>query len=82
VLDDIAWPEKAVPAMSTGVAFFNRFRDSVASAFYSSPTGWKDLQYVGNVFNPNWNGCPEPALRKLGVSYAEYDASLAAGRKS
>jgi gluconate 2-dehydrogenase gamma chain len=82
VLDDIAWPAKAPPTMSTGVAFFNRFRDSIASAFYSSATGWKDLQYVGNVFNPNWNGCPEPALRKLGVSYAEYDASLAAGRKS
>ncbi len=82
VLDDIAWPTRAAPGMSTGVAFFNRFRDSIASGFYSSATGWKDLQYIGNVFNPNWNGCPEPALRKLGVSYAEYDASLAAGRKS
>ena len=82
VLDDIAWPKKAPPSMSNGVAFFNRFRDAIASGFYSSATGWKDLQYIGNVFNPNWNGCPEPALRKLGVSYAEYDASLAAGRKS
>ena len=82
ILDDIAWPKKAPPSMSNGVAFFNRFRDAIASGFYSSATGWKDLQYVGNVFNPNWNGCPEPALRKLGVSYAEYDASLAAGRKS
>ena len=82
VLDDIAWPKKAAPSMSNGVAFFNRFRDAIASGFYSSAIGWKDLQYVGNVFNPNWNGCPEPALRKLGVSYAEYDASLAAGRKS
>lgn len=80
VLDDIAWPKKASPAMSTGVAFFNRFRDSIASGFYSSPMGWKDLQYVGNVFNPNWNGCPEPATAKLGVSYAEYDAALAAQR--
>ena len=82
VLDDIAWPKKAPAAMSTGVAFFTRFRDSIASAFYSSPIGWKDLQYVGNVFNPNWNGCPESATRKLGVSYAEYDAALAAQRGS
>ena len=80
VLDDIAWPKKAPPELSSGVAFFTRFRDSIASAFYSSPMGWKDLQYMGNVFNPNWDGCPEPALRKLGVSYAEYDASLAAQR--
>ena len=82
VLDDIAWPKKAPAAMSTGVAFFNRFRDSIASAFYSSPIGWKDLQYLGNTFNPNWNGCPESATRKLGVSYAEYDAALAAQRGS
>jgi gluconate 2-dehydrogenase subunit 3-like protein len=80
VLDDIAWPKKAAPAMSTGVAFFTRFRDAIASGFYSSATGWKDLQYVGNVFNPNWNGCPDSATQKLGVSYAEYDAALAAQR--
>jgi gluconate 2-dehydrogenase gamma chain len=82
VLDDIAWPKKATPAMSTGVAFFTRFRDSIASAFYSSAMGWKDLQYIGNTFNPNWNGCPEAATAKLGVSYAEYDAALAAQRGS
>jgi gluconate 2-dehydrogenase gamma chain len=82
VLDDIAWPKKSAPAMSTGVAFFTRFRDAIASAFYSSAMGWKDLQYIGNTFNPNWNGCPEAATTKLGVSYAEYDAALAAQRGS
>ncbi|HEX2781392.1 MAG TPA: gluconate 2-dehydrogenase subunit 3 family protein [Gemmatimonadaceae bacterium] len=82
ILDDIAWPKKARPEMSSGVAFFNRFRDAVASAFFSSAEGWKDLQYIGNTFNPNWNGCPRPALDKLGVSYEEYDASLAARRKA
>jgi len=69
ILDDIAWPKKARPEMSQGVAFFNRFRDATASAFFSSAMGWQDLRYVGNVFNPNWNGCPQPALDKLGVSY-------------
>ena len=82
ILDDIAWPKKARPEMSSGVAFFNRFRDAVASAFFSSAEGWKDLRYIGNTFNPNWNGCPKPALDKLGVSYEEFDASLAARRKS
>lgn len=82
VLDDIAWPKKAAPGMSTGVAFFTRFRDAIASGFYSSAMGWKDLQYIGNTFNPNWNGCPEAATSKLGVSYAEYDAALAAQRGS
>jgi hypothetical protein len=55
--------------MSHGVAFFNRLRDMAASGFYSSALGWKDLQYIGNVFNPAYDGCPPAALEKLGVSY-------------
>jgi gluconate 2-dehydrogenase gamma chain len=69
ILDDIAWPRKAKPAMGPGVSFFNRFRDLTASGFFSSAMGWRDLQYIGNVYNPGWNGCPQPALDKLGVSY-------------
>jgi hypothetical protein len=37
--------------------------------------GWKDLRYLGNVFNPNWDGCPQAALDKLGVSYSVMGAS-------
>ena len=69
ILDDIAWPNKARPEMSHGVAFFNRFRDMTASGFFSSETGWKDLRYMGNTFVPEWTGCPPEALAKLGVSY-------------
>jgi gluconate 2-dehydrogenase gamma chain len=68
VLDDIAWPAKARPEMSHGVAFFNRFRDLTAAGFFSSEMGWKDVRYVGNVFAPNWAGCPPEALSKLGVT--------------
>jgi hypothetical protein len=76
LLDDIAYPKKAKPEMKRGAAWFDRFRASVGSAFFSSAMGWQDLRYIGNVFNPNWNGCPDAATRKLGVSYAEYEASL------
>ena len=69
VLDDIAWPEKARPEMSYGVSFFNRFRDMTAAAFFSSQMGWKDLQYMGHTFVPEWQGCPPAALQKLDVSY-------------
>jgi gluconate 2-dehydrogenase gamma chain len=69
ILDDIAYPDKAPPNMSYGVFFFNRLRDMTASGFYSSATGWKDVQYIGNVFNPGYDGCPPAALEKLGVSY-------------
>ena len=69
ILDDIAWPARARPEMSHGVAFFSRFRDMVASGFWSSRTGVQDLRYVGNVPVPEWRGCSDEALRKLGVSY-------------
>jgi gluconate 2-dehydrogenase gamma chain len=68
ILDDIAWPAKARPEMSPGVAFFNRMRDFTASGFFSSHMGWQDLDYRGNVFNPHWDGCPPEAMAKLGVS--------------
>ena len=69
ILDDIAWPDRVRPGMRQGAAFFAHFRDMVAAGFFSSAMGYKDLQYLGNVFNPSWNGCPEAALRKLGVNY-------------
>lgn len=69
ILDDIAWPKKAKPEMSQGVAFFTRFRDLTASGFFSSEMGYKDVRFVGNVFNPNFNGCPPEAMAKLGVSH-------------
>ncbi len=71
VLDDIAWPKKAKPEMSQGVAFFNMFRDMTASGFWSSKIGIADLDYRGNEFVREWTGCPEPALRKLGVQYED-----------
>jgi hypothetical protein len=69
LLDDIAWPDKAAPELSQGVAFFNRFRDLTASGFFSSKLGVADLRYKGNTVVPVWKGCPDEALAKLGVSY-------------
>jgi gluconate 2-dehydrogenase subunit 3-like protein len=69
LLDQIAWPAKAKPEMSQGVAFFNAFRDLTASGFWSSEMGVKDLRYQGNSVVPEWTGCPETVLRKIGVRY-------------
>jgi gluconate 2-dehydrogenase subunit 3-like protein len=68
VLDDIAWPAKTPAGMSHGIAFFNTFRDLTASGFWTSKMGIKDLQYIGNVFVPEWKGCPDEVLKKLGVT--------------
>jgi hypothetical protein len=75
ILNDIAWPARAPAGMADGVGFFNRFRDLTATGFWTSQIGVKDLRYMGNVINPNWDGCPPAALRKLGVSYAKFDRS-------
>jgi gluconate 2-dehydrogenase gamma chain len=69
ILDDIAWPARTAPALANGAAFFSDLRDLVATAFWSSRVGVGDLQYQGNVALPEWTGCPDAALRKLGVSY-------------
>ena len=69
VLNGIAWPAQARQELSHGVEFFNRFRDLTASGYWSSKMGVEDLQYIGNTFNPGWNGCGDEQLRKLGVSY-------------
>jgi hypothetical protein len=69
ILDEIAWPAKgkAKKELSQGIAFFNSFRDLTATGFWTSKMGIDDLQYMGNVANPNWNGCPDDACRHLGV---------------
>jgi hypothetical protein len=67
VLDEISWPQKAPAGLSHGVAFFNSFRDLTASGFWTSKMGIKDLDYQGNVFVPEWKGCPDAVLKKLGV---------------
>jgi len=67
LLDDIAYPKRARPAMQPGVAFFNRFRDLVLSGFWSSKVGVEDLRYLGNTFVTQWTGCPPEVLAHLRV---------------
>jgi hypothetical protein len=69
ILDDIAWPKRATDAFKEPVAFFNEFRNLTATGYWSSQVGVEDIKYIGNTFVPVWNGCPEPQLKKLGVSY-------------
>ena len=57
-LDRIAYPESAGPEMQYGVVFFNRFRNLVASGFWTSKMGIEDLEYMGNEYVANWTGCP------------------------
>jgi hypothetical protein len=69
LLDEIAYTSNPDPGLSHHVAFFSSFRDLTASGFWSTKMGIADLQYKGNVFVDEWDGCPETALKKLGVTY-------------
>jgi hypothetical protein len=69
VLDEVAWPDRTPPQLRRGAQWFTSFRDLTGAGFFSSRVGFEDLQFMGNTVVPEWTGCPEPALRKLGVSY-------------
>ena len=69
VLDDIAWPDRTPERLRQAAEFFSNFRDLTASGFWTSRLGIDDLQYQGNDYVVEWTGCPEAALRKLGVRY-------------
>jgi len=70
IVDDIAYPEQAKPAMKQGVAFFNLMRDLTMTGFYTTEMGFKDLGYIGN--QPNvWQGVPEEVLKQYGLTGAE-----------
>lgn len=67
IVDDIAWPNNPKPEFSQGTAFFTVFRDLTASGFWTSKMGIEDLGYMGNVPVAEWKGCPDEALRHLGL---------------
>lgn len=70
IVDEIAWPAKAKPAMAPGVAFFSLVRNLTATGFYTSEIGVKDVGYVGNKPN-QWNGVPNEVLKQYNLAYSE-----------
>lgn len=70
MVDAIAYPDKAEPAMKPGVKFFNHMRNLVLTGFYTSEIGIKDIGYKGNTPN-EWDGVPDEVLKKHGLSYDE-----------
>ena len=83
VIDDIAYTEiryeengrevikgQVKPGMQQGVSFFNKMRDMVATGFYTSQIGVKDIGYIGNGAN-QWNGVPDDVLKQYGLAYTE-----------
>ena len=84
VVDDIAYPVieyaddkgnkikkgNVKPGMEQGVAFFSNMRDMVATGFYTSQIGVKDIGYAGNS-PTQWNGVPAEVLKQYNLAYTE-----------
>jgi gluconate 2-dehydrogenase gamma chain len=70
MVNEIAWPGKAKPEMRQGVAFLNEIRNQVATGFFTSEMGVKDIGYIGNA--PfQWNGVPADVLKQYNLAYTE-----------
>jgi len=70
MVDEIAWPGRAKPEMRQGVVFFNLMRNLVATGFYTSEMGVKDIGYIGNA-PYQWNGVPADVLKQYNLAYTE-----------
>ena len=67
ICDDICYEPKTAPKFARAAAFFARYRDLTVGAFYSTPPGWKDIGYIGNVPLAKFDGPPAALLQKLGL---------------
>ena len=73
ICDDICFTKTAKPEFRKAAVFFTKFRTLSASAYYSTPAGWKAVGYVGNIPLPKFEGPPKAVLDKLGVTQTVVD---------
>lgn len=67
IADDICGKTAVKKEFKPAQNFFNRFRYLAASGYYTTPQGWKDIGYVGNVPTVNFDGPTPEALKHLGL---------------
>jgi Gluconate 2-dehydrogenase subunit 3 len=65
ICDDICFVRNAKPEFKTAANFFAKFRNLAAGGFYTTPQGWKDIQYTGNVALAKFDGPPPEVLKFL-----------------
>ena len=65
---DIAYPAKANPEFSAGVAFFSRMRNLTATGYFTSKAGIADIGYMGNTPH-QWAGPPQDVLEEFGLRF-------------
>lgn len=67
ICDDICFTPKAAPEFRSAATFFAVFRDLTTGGFYTTPAGWKDIGYLGNVALAHFDGPPPEVLKYVGL---------------
>ena len=67
ICDEICYLPNARPELEAAALFFDKVRDLTSTAFWTTPEGMEDLQYVGNVPLPRWDPPPPEVLRHIGL---------------
>jgi hypothetical protein len=65
ICDDICSVQNAGASFQAAARFFAKFRDLAMGAFFSSPDGMRDIQYLGNVPLTKFDGPPPEVLAYL-----------------
>ena len=67
ICDDICYTPKAKPEFQAAARFFSLVRNLVATGFYTTDAGMKDIGYIGNVPLAKWEMPPAAVLKQLGL---------------
>lgn len=68
ICEDIHYLPDARPELRYGAVFFSLVRRLTATGFYTTPTGMRDLPFLGNTPQLAWKGPPETVLQHLGIA--------------
>lgn len=67
ICDDICYIPNAKPQFASAALFFKTVRDQTQTAFYTTPEGWKDIGYIGNVPLAKFDGPSMEIQKKIGL---------------
>ena len=67
ICDEICYLPNTRSELEAAALFFDKVRDLTSTAFWTTPEGMEDLQYVGNVPLPRWDPPPPEVLRHIGL---------------
>lgn len=68
ICDDICYLPDAAPEFRAAARFFDKVRDLVSTAFWTTDAGMSDLGFIGNRAQLDFTGPPPEVLERLGLA--------------